>query len=283
MSGSDPITADVPPGAVPVSAPRPPAGPDPQTGLHSAVYRGRVRHRRFGERPHAFSYDLSMLYLDLDELPRLFRGRWLWSLERFNWRSFRRRDYLGPADVPLRQAVLDRVEERLGHRPGGAVRLLTHLATAGLCFNPVSFYYVFEADGALAAVVAEITNTPWGERHAYVLPTREAQGDGRRHAWTFAKAFHVSPFLPMDLDYVWHLDDPGERLTVHMEDRRGDELVFDATLTLERRPWTARSLAACLVRQPVTPLKVLGAIYWQALRLWLQRAPFHVHPRKLVP
>ena len=260
-----------------------PASPDRVTGLHSAVYRGRVRHRRFGDQPHAFSYDLSMLYLDLDELDAVFATRWLWSRERFNWRSFRRRDFLGDPAVPLKQAVLDRVEQHSGRRPGGAVRLLTHVATLGVCFNPVSFYYVFEVDGTLAAVVAEITNTPWRQRHAYVLTREDDLGRGRRHRWDFPKAFHVSPFLPMDLGYVWRFDEPVERLAVHMEDRRGDALVFDATLTMERRPLDGRTLAGCLIRQPLTPLKVLGAIYWQALRLWLKRAPFHIHPKKLVP
>jgi DUF1365 family protein len=242
----------------------------------SAIYEGSVRHRRHGPRPHAFARRLFLMYLDLDELPTLFDRRWLWSLERPNLVWFRRADYLGPAARPLKQAVLDRVEADLGRRPDGPVRVLTHLRSFGYLFNPVSFYYAFDAAGALDAVVAEITNTPWGERHAYVLDAR-----GRSELrFRFAKDFHVSPFLDMDHDYEWRLTVPGERLEVHMTNLHGGERLFEAGLACRRRALSPGRMAAVLLRYPFLTARVHLAIYVQALRLWLKRTPFFVHPSR---
>jgi uncharacterized protein len=183
-------------------------------------------------------------------------------------------DYLGDPRLPLDEAVRDRVARETGVRPQGPIRLLTHLRMFGLCFNPVSFYYCFDASGErVETVVAEITNTPWNERHAYVLPAK----DGRLR-FRFGKAFHVSPFMPMALDYDWRFGVPGRRLAVQMQNFRDGARIFDATLALERREIGPASLAAALARFPFMTLQVLGAIYWQALRLWRLRTPFYAHP-----
>jgi len=240
--------------------------------MQSCLYLGSLRHRRYAPRPHAFRYRLFMTYLDLAELDEVFRGRWLWSTRRPALAWMRRADYLGDARLPLDEAVRRRVEHETGERPQGPIRLLTHLRTLGLAFNPVSFYYCFDERGErVDTVVAEITNTPWNERHAYVL-----KGYGLR--FRFAKAFHVSPFMPMGIEYDWRFTTPGGRLAVHMQNHREGRRVFDATLALERREIGAGSLAAVLARFPLMTFQVLGAIYWQALRLALLRTPFYSHP-----
>ena len=250
--------------------------------LHSAVFEGRVAHRRHRPHAHAFGYRIAQLYLDLDEVDRVFAGRWLWSSRGRSLAEWRRSDYLGPAARPLRDAVLDRVEQASGQRPAGAVRMLCHPRYAGYVFNPVTFYYCHAAadtGGALEAVVAEITNTPWRERHAYVLPVTAAERHGASLHWRFDKAFHVSPFMAMARRYDWSFSEPGEDLRVHMQVSEGQAREFDASLHLRRRPLDGPALARMLWRYPLMTAQVTGAIHWQALRLWLKRTPVHDHPR----
>jgi DUF1365 family protein len=255
--------------------------------MRSALYTGWIRHRRFGPARNAFRYRLFMCYIDLAELPGVFDGRWLWSARRPALAWFRRADFLGPAHVPLDTAVRDLVAERTGTRPAGPIRLLTHLRFFGYSFNPVSFYYVFDAtDSRIETIVAEITNTPWKERHAYVLPATDAARRGAR-AWyfSFEKRFHVSPFLPMDMRYEWSFGVPGAGLHVHMEnysvdDSREARPQFDATLNLRREPLTAAALARALASFPLMSLKVSALIYWQALKLLIRRIPLFVHPAR---
>lgn len=247
--------------------------------MKSAVYEGRVRHRRFGEPEHAFEYAVGMLYLDLAELDRVFRGRWLWSHGGFAPFSFSRKGHLGDPGRPLSACVRDLVEQRTGARPAGPIRLLTHPRVFGFVFNPVSFYYVFDArDERVETIVVEINNTPWKEQHCYVLTEAQNEGDCESRRFRFAKEFHVSPFLGMDHRYEWAFGPPGERLGVSMKNLRAGECVFDAVLNLSRRQLDGRSLAGLCARFPLATVRVLAAIYWQALRLRLAGAPFHEHP-----
>lgn len=247
--------------------------------MHSAIYEGRIIHRRLHPVAHAFSYRVFMLWLDLAEIETLFARRWLWSVNRRNVAAFHRADYHGDAHLPLDQAVRDTVEVALGTRPDGPIRLLTHLRYFGLCFNPVSFYYGYDAAGeTLQWVMAEITNTPWRERHAYVLPVSAAAQSGGNLIWDFDKCFHVSPFMAMDRRYRWRLSAPQQQLHIHMQVLDGEQREFDAALGLRRRPLGAGVMAWMLLRYPAITLKIVTAIHWQALRLWLKRVPVHDHP-----
>ena len=286
--------------------------------MHSAIYTGSLRHRRFAPRRHEFSYPLFMMYVDLAELDEVFRGRWLWSVKQPSLAWLRRADYLsdcsGSTQVSLDHAVRDRVQFETGSRPRGPIRMLTHLRYFGIGMNPVTFYYCFDRDDTqVETIVAEITNTPWKERHAYVLERRSStsapspvvgEGGGEGHLasseksalsltlphdrggnqrtemlrFLFKKEFHVSPFMQMQIDYDWRFSMPGERLTVHMQNMQDDTKAFDATLDVHRREITGPSLAHTLVSFPLMTTKVIVGIYWQALRLWLKRIPFHSHP-----
>ncbi len=245
----------------------------------SCIYAGHIDHRRFSPVENSFRYGLFMMYLDLAELPVLFDRYRFWSVERRNVAAFHRSDYLGIASVPLDQAVRDLVAQHTGDRPAGPVRLLTHLRYFGYCYNPVSFYYCFAGNGEeLEAIVAQIHNTPWGERHSYVLPTAGSETIEDWMRFRFPKEFHISPFMGMDLSYDWRFRVPGNTLDVQMINDENETRFFDVTLSLSREEISARSLSRVRTRYPFMTVKVHGAIYWQAFRLLLKRAPFHDHP-----
>ena len=249
--------------------------------MQSCIYEGRVRHTRVKPVLHRFSYRMFMMYLDLDELPQLFRKRWFWSASRPALARFRREDHIGSDSTSLQDAVRDLVEAETGQRPQGPVRLLTNLSYFGFCFNPVSFYYCFDTDGeTLNTIVAEVNNTPWGERDTYVLPESQNIGKGDVRRFQPEKKMHVSPFMPMEIDYDWCFTDPRQRLSVYMANMQDGKRFFDASIMMARKEISGRSLAGVLVRFPLITAKVMGAIYWQALRLWLKRCPFYKHPGK---
>jgi DUF1365 family protein len=248
--------------------------------MNSRIYKGWVEHRRFAPRPHRFRYPLFMLYVDLAELPRLFERTPFWSARRPALAWFKRSDYLGPAALPLDEAVRGLVEARTGTRPTGPIRLLAHLRYFGYCMNPVSFYYCFnDAGDTLQTIVAEITNTPWKERHQYILSVDAAPS--RLKHFDFDKGFHVSPFMPMNMQYRWCFSAPARRLFVNMRNYQDAVQLFDATLNLHGQPVSSSRLLLALCCFPFMTLRVITAIHWQALKLWLKRTPFYGHPRSV--
>ncbi len=255
-----------------------------------------------GKVKNEFRYPLFMAYLDLSELPSCFDGAQFWSARRPALAWFRRSDYLGDPDVPLSDAVRELVRERTGIRPDGPIRLLTHLRYFGKSFNPVSFYYCFADEGRgkvkgeggsqgegegegdqVVAVIADVTNTPWGERHSYVMRVDHATDHGtvslmraRLH-----KQLHVSPLMGMNHTYDWRLTEPSEQLLVNIESSGADgKSVFDATLSLHRRELTPSALRGALLRYPFLTARILARIYTHALRLRLRGAKYFPHPGK---
>jgi DUF1365 family protein len=241
----------------------------PQPGL----YVGSIRHRRFAPAAHAFRYPIFMALVDVDRLPETMAVSRLTAYNRWNLAAFDERDHLGDPSRPLRERLRESAAGAGVALPDGKIFLLTHLRYAGYVFNPISLFYCYAADGTLRRVMAEVNNTYGGRRCYWLSPLGDTS---RRFRATAAKALYVSPFMEFDVDYGFVLTPPGEALGAHLtvmrreHGRAGTGLVFDATLTLERRPWTARSVRTMLLRYPLMTAQVIAAIHWEALRLRLK-------------
>ncbi len=246
----------------------------PEPGL----YVGTLRHRRFSPRAHAFTYPIFMALLDIDRLPALMQVSPFTAHNRFAWASFHDADHLSPGAQNLREKLQADAARAGFELPHGRVLLLTHLRYLGYVFNPVSFYYCYDGDGRLRAVLAEVNNT-YGGRETYWLTTPRSRPDSAVLSFRTAKTLYVSPFLPVDVDWTFHFSQPGESLRVQMAAVPASSApLLDATLQLERRPWTSGAWLRVLLRFPLMTVSVIAAIHWQALRLYLKGVPVHPRP-----
>ena len=251
--------------------------PDP------GLYVGSVRHRRFAPRAHAFEYPLFMAFLDVDRVGELMAASRFTSYNRFNWAAFHDRDHLGNPAEPLRERLRTLAAEAGEALPGGPIRLLTHLRYAGYAFNPISLYYCYRHDGRLERVLADVSNTYGGRRAYWLRPIGETS---RRFRAEAPKALYVSPFMDFDVDYEFVLTPPADSLVAHLNvTRRGEPdakrvRLFDATLALRHRPWTAATIRSTLVAFPWMTAKVVAAIHWEALRLRLKGLDVVPFPRE---
>lgn len=238
--------------------------------MEAALYIGTLRHRRFAPKPHRFTYPVFQVFLDIDRIPELMAASVFTAYNRFNWAAFHERDHFGDPSQPLRHRLIADAARQGIVLPEGKIFVLTNLRYLGYVFNPVSFFYCYDDAGLLRHVLAEVNNT-FGESHNYwVAPVARC-----------AKQLHVSPFFAMEHDYRFRLSTPGATLTAHMDVLDGGTPRLDATLTLLRRPWSAREIAHALFRFPFTTAKVTAAIHWEAARLWWKGVPVFSHPGRV--
>ncbi|MGA0545078.1 DUF1365 domain-containing protein [Brevundimonas sp. VNH65] len=235
----------------------------------SALYIGEVTHRRLRPREHRLRYRVFWMLLDLDQIDDIDRKLKLFSRNRFNLLSFHDRDHgLGDGSA-LRDRIEDLVSRAGVEIAGGAVRLMTMPRVLGFVFNPISLYYCSGPDGVLKAMVYEVTST-FGVRHAYVIPL--SAEDARRGLIRqgAAKALYVSPFMGMDMDYAFRGHAPGECMDMTVDGLDDEGLLITAQMRGGRRDLSDAQVLRTALAFPFLTLKVVAAIHWEALKLWIK-------------
>ncbi len=247
------------------------------TEMHSAIYTGRVSHTRLVPKYHSFDYKVYMMYIDLDELDRVFKGAFCWSARRPALAWFRRKDFLGDNSESIKNEVKKYIRRDTGNDFNGSVRVLANLRYFGFIMNPIVCYYCFNSENHLEYIIAEVTNTPWKEKHAYVLACDPKQ---RIQRIKFQKLMHVSPFNKMDIEYMWAGNTPDENIVVRLDNWQDSEKTFTASLSLNRQSISPWSLMRTSLLYPFMTIQVCVGIYWQALKLYLKGLRFVTHPGK---
>lgn len=239
-----------------------------------SLYRGVVMHRRVRPRVHGFRYRLFWMLLDIDRLDEAATETRLFSIGRFNLLSLQPRDHGDKSGTPLRTQALAKLAEAGIGGVDGPIRLLTMPRLLGFVFNPISVWYCHRADGGLAAVIYEVSST-FGERRSYVLPT-----DSDRFDQSCAKTLHVSPFMRMDMRYRFRGRDPVEQLALAIDGHDPDGLLIATAINGERRALTDGEILKAVLAVPFETLKVVAAIHWEALRLFLKGVPLAPDPKR---
>lgn len=256
--------------------------------MFSKIGVGIVTHARLTPKKHSFRYKVFQPLFDLDEMPALLKPRWFWSYEKRNIANFRRRDYYGDENVPLKETIQQVANEQLGLSLTGRVELLANLRYFGLGFNPICMYFLYDDDNVLRACVSEVSNTPWNEKVCYAMlvtdPALPGPADDK-YNWTHRndKQMHVSPFMPMDMEYRWCIQKTVNNVNITIENWKEGSKALVATMSLALEPATGRKLNRTLVRFPFMTLKVVLAIYWQAVKLVAKRLTVFDHPGEALP
>ena len=241
-----------------------------------AVYQGTIAHTRFSSKSHKFTYKTNMLYLDLDELQGAFLGKLFWGYNKPNLASFYRSDFYGDKRKTIKKSIQSLLLNKINLHHKGKVFLLTTIRYFGFAFNPVSFYYCFDESSNIQAIISHITNTPWNEKHAYVHDCRNKSSMSKK--FEFDKDFHVSPFMPMNINYSWVFSPPKDFLFVSMDSYNKDKLIFNATLKMTKKAWSNFILNKILFLSLPMSIKSTLLIYFNAFILFIKRAKFYPHP-----
>ncbi len=248
------------------------------TSLESGIYQGIVSHKRFSPKLHAFSYHVSMIGIVLDELNDATRCTKLFGTKWFNPVRFYEKDYIQSEPGTLKQRIHTKVQNLGGQWDGTKVLMIAQCRCLGIYFSPINFYYCFDKNNTCNLMLAEVSNTPWNERH-YYLVDMDPQKQGDKNITE--KAFHVSPFMEMNMNYRWHVTKPNKKAYVNIQniDNETNNKVFEANMKLEKQPLSSLPIIKSWMSLPFTVIKIVTLIYWQALKIFLKRIPF-VHYQK---